>query len=526
MSRISTARHLKVQNKNKYTIADIEAFFGKKMPHSQDLEEKIVGAILINSEAISIAKRILKANHFYNEILKTIYQTALNLHEKNAPIDLSTVAEELRRVGKLTKIGGAYMLAEITNKIGSSANLEYHARLVYQKYLNRDGITKVFNSMYKLYDDKTDIFDVRNQLADDLRTQVPNSLLRTSTMSEAIEEGKKMPEQKMLIGSLLYQYQACFMFGPPGTGKSILSVQIADAITKGEDLIKGQLKNECEPLKVLYIDFELTSRNIFKRYADHKFNDELFKRASVNDDFDDYERRLDKIAQEQIEHNIILEKPAVLIVDNITFLTAESSQDTNIAIQLMKKISQYKKKYDLTLLVIAHTSKKYSKFVPLEPGDMAGSAQLLNFCDAQWGIRGSALDPRIKYIKQFKTRDSETTYNDQNVIVMESTMTSDNYDHAFLHFAWMRNEPERLHLATIDNNESLEEQLELACEIMAKDPMKKGYTKIMGEIGWTASKNSLRTKMQKYATENSHKYMVEDGKVKYIGIKSFDFEKN
>jgi hypothetical protein len=67
----------------------------------------------------------------------------------------------------------------------------------------------------------------------------------------------------------------------------------------------------------------------------------------------------------------------------------------------------------------------------------------------------------------------------------------------------------------MSKNKVLVIQIEKACEIMADNPKKKSYGKIMEEIGWAASKNSLRTKMQKYANENFQKYMIEDGKIKY-----------
>lgn len=511
----STVRKLQVAEKNRFTRADMESFFGKKMPHSLELEEVVVGAILISKTAYPIVKDILEKKTFYHEKHALIYEAAAELHERGIPIDLLTAAEQLKKTGKLDDVGGAAGMVAITNKVASSANIEYHARIIYEKYLKRDGIAKTFNKMYAMYEDRTDVFDLRNNLADDLRVQAPGAFLKVSNFNDAIEQGASMPEQKMLCGTLLYQFQVAFLFGPPGTGKSIFAIQMADAMSKGMDTIPNILTNECEPQRVLYIDFELTNRNIWKRYNGYKFHDENLMRASVDDDFSDYDKRIDQIAQQQIERQIIHEKPTVLIIDNITYLTAESSQDTNIAMQLMKRLVGYKKKYDLTMLVVAHTSKKYSKYSEFEQGDMAGSANLPNFADAQFGIRTSAQDSRMKYIKQFKTRDSEETYGAENVIVCETTTTSKNYSSNFLCFDWLRCEPERSHLAMPESEENMQDLIEVACNIMAKDPLKKGYGTVMEEIGWTRTRNTLRSKMQKYAENNPQTFIIDGGKVKY-----------
>ena len=505
---------MQVEYKKTLTEQDFnKALKSRPMPAAPQLEEAVLGAIMLNKDAMSIVRDILKPKDFYNPAHVDIYKAMQALDERGNPIDLLTVTEELRKKGRLKEVGGGYYIVDLTNRVGSSANIEYHSRIIYQKSLSREGIKEMILRLNDLYDDRKDVFDVRNKIADKLRVQLPHGFFETTDINKVIEEGNNLPEQKRLLGSLMHEGEVCFMFGPPATGKSIFGYQAANAISKGMDFIPNVLVNDCDPMKVLYIDFELTARNLSNRYKDYKFNSEMFIRASINADFIDYEQRLDKLAQTQIEQLILLHDAKVIIVDNITFLTAESSQDTNVAIALMKKLVSYKRRHNLSMLIMAHTSKSFSKFLPLEQKDMAGSAHLANFADSQFGIKVSAKESTIKYIKQFKSRNAQMHYDEENVIVCETTMTSQNYEEAFLCFDFIKHEREQAHLAVPDNEVNLAELIETACDLMSKNP-KDSYAKIMEKIGWDKTKNTLRNKMQKFASEHKD-YKVEDGKIRY-----------
>ena len=134
--------------------------YGKIPPQARELEEAVLGAILIEKDAISYVSDILKTDSFYVDAHSTIFRVIQELFGKSQPIDLLTVTEELRKTGKLEEVGGAYYLSELTNKVASSANVEYHARIVIQKFIQRE-LIRISNDIIRdAYEDTTDVFDL------------------------------------------------------------------------------------------------------------------------------------------------------------------------------------------------------------------------------------------------------------------------------------------------------------------------------------------------------------------------------
>ncbi|HRH56814.1 MAG TPA: replicative DNA helicase [Chitinophagales bacterium] len=134
--------------------------YGKIPPQARELEEAVLGAILIEKDAISYVSDILKPESFYVDAHATIFRSIQNLFGKSQPIDLLTVTEELRKNAKLEEVGGAFYLSELTNKIASSANVEYHARIIIQKFIQRE-LIRISNDIIRdAYEDTTDVFDL------------------------------------------------------------------------------------------------------------------------------------------------------------------------------------------------------------------------------------------------------------------------------------------------------------------------------------------------------------------------------
>lgn len=109
-------------------------------PQAVELEQAVLGAILLEQKAAYICSKILKPPHFYKEAHQLIYSAIAVLTSRNEPIDILTVTEELRNSGDLELTGGAFYISFLTNRVASSANIEYHARIVQQKFLLREQI--------------------------------------------------------------------------------------------------------------------------------------------------------------------------------------------------------------------------------------------------------------------------------------------------------------------------------------------------------------------------------------------------
>lgn len=137
--------------------------FGRVQPQSTALEEAVLGAVMLDKDALSIVLDILRPESFYSDAHQQIFRSMLRLFEKSQPIDLLTVMEELKKAGDLEVVGGPAYLAELTNKVASAANIEYHARIIAQKYIQRELISTSTKVIRDAFEDTTDVF----QLLDD-----------------------------------------------------------------------------------------------------------------------------------------------------------------------------------------------------------------------------------------------------------------------------------------------------------------------------------------------------------------------
>lgn len=126
--------------------------FGKIPPQSIEVEEAVLGALLVEGKSIQDVSDYLKPETFYKEANGTLYKALLSLYDKRKPIDLITVIQELRDTNCLDEIGGAVYIAGLTQKVGSAAHLEYHAKILAEKYIRREFIrisNELTNSMYE-----------------------------------------------------------------------------------------------------------------------------------------------------------------------------------------------------------------------------------------------------------------------------------------------------------------------------------------------------------------------------------------
>ncbi len=137
--------------------------YGKMPPQAIALEEAILGALMLDKDALTTVLDILQPASFYVDGHQLIYKAILSLFERSRPIDMLTVTEELKKKGELEAAGGPSYIVSLTDKVASSANIEYHARLVAQKYIQRELIRMSTKIIKDAYEDTTDVF----QLLDD-----------------------------------------------------------------------------------------------------------------------------------------------------------------------------------------------------------------------------------------------------------------------------------------------------------------------------------------------------------------------
>ena len=133
---------------------------GKVMPHSIELEEAVLGSILIDTNALPSIIDILRKEAFYKPAHQLLYEVMIDLFHKSKVIDLLIVHDALKKANLLEEVGGANYLIELSNKVASAANIEYHARIVVQKYIQRELIHVSTKVIQDSYEDTKDVFEL------------------------------------------------------------------------------------------------------------------------------------------------------------------------------------------------------------------------------------------------------------------------------------------------------------------------------------------------------------------------------
>ena len=165
--------------------------FGNCLPQAPELEEAVLGAIMLETDAYSLVSEILRPECFYKVAHQKIYEAIIRLATKQEPIDMHTVTEQLRKDGTIDDVGGPYYITLLTAKVSSAAHLEYHARIVMQKYLARELIRISSEIQTKAFDDKTDVDDLMEE-AEGMLFQVTQQNLKKDAVQifPVVEEAR------------------------------------------------------------------------------------------------------------------------------------------------------------------------------------------------------------------------------------------------------------------------------------------------------------------------------------------------
>lgn len=159
---------------------------GKLPPRDTETEEVVLGACMLEKDAYMKICDILVPESFYDPVNKKIFEAITTLGQNQKPIDMITVTEQLRRDGTLEEIGGAVHIAELTARVYSSANLEYHASIVAQKYIARRLITFAAEVETKAYDESNDIEEILQDTESKLFDISQNQLKREVTQIDPV----------------------------------------------------------------------------------------------------------------------------------------------------------------------------------------------------------------------------------------------------------------------------------------------------------------------------------------------------
>ncbi len=151
---------------------------GKVPPQAVDLEEAVLGAMMLEQDAVTQVIDILKPEVFYKDAHQRIFSAIFRLFTKSEPVDILTVTNELKNTGELEMVGGPYYITMLTSRIASSANVEFHSRILLQKHIQRE-LIKISSDIIKdAFEDTTDVFDLLDRAEQGLFSVSESNLRR------------------------------------------------------------------------------------------------------------------------------------------------------------------------------------------------------------------------------------------------------------------------------------------------------------------------------------------------------------
>lgn len=261
------------KTRRKSTLDLSTMVYGKVPPQARDLEEAVLGAIMLEKSAFDTVVEILKPECFYVDAHQRIYRAMQSLAQKSMPIDMLTVVEELRLKEELELIGGPYYVTKLTNAVVSSANIETHARIILQKFIQRDLIRISGEIISDAYEDATDVFDLLDEAEsklfditnnhlrknfDSIDTVLVKTIQRIEDMRNRQEDITGVPSGFSSLDRVTYGWQPTdlvILAARPSVGKTAFALNLA----------RNAALSAVKPTPIAFFSLEMSSSQLVQR---------------------------------------------------------------------------------------------------------------------------------------------------------------------------------------------------------------------------------------------------------------------
>jgi replicative DNA helicase len=247
--------------------------YGKVPPQAKELEDAVLGAIMLEKSAFDTVVEILKPECFYMESHQRIFRAMQGLAQKSQPIDILTVVEELKTREELDMVGGPYYVTRLTNAVVSSANIETHSRIILQKFIQRELIRVSGEIIGDAYEDSTDVFDLlddaesklfeitNNHLRknfDSIDTVLVKTIQRIEDLRHKQEDITGVPSGFPSLDRVTYGWQSTdliILAARPSVGKTAFALNLA----------RNAALHPTKPTPVAFFSLEMSSAQLVQR---------------------------------------------------------------------------------------------------------------------------------------------------------------------------------------------------------------------------------------------------------------------
>ncbi|MBI2283466.1 MAG: replicative DNA helicase [Bacteroidetes bacterium] len=265
---------LNKDRKRRKTSIDMSTMlYGKVPPQAKELEEAVLGAVMLEKSAFDTISEIIKPECFYVEANQLIYKSMQGLQQKSMPIDILTVVEELKMREQLDAVGGPYYVTKLTNSVVSTANIEAHARIVLQKFIQRELIRISGEIIGDAYEDSTDVFDLLDESEtkmfnitnnylkknfEDIQNVLAKTINRIDELRTKTEDISGVPSGFPTLDRITYGWQPTdliILAARPSVGKTAFALNLA----------RNSALHPTKPVPVGFFSLEMSASQLVQR---------------------------------------------------------------------------------------------------------------------------------------------------------------------------------------------------------------------------------------------------------------------
>jgi len=291
---------------------------GKMPPQAIEMEEAVLGALMIEKDAILSVMAIISPDKFYKDSHRVIFQAILELFTDGEPIDLLTVITKLRKKGNLELAGGAIYVTELTSKVSSGANIEYHSRIIAEQSMKRMIIDMASKAQVAAYSEEVDVFELVDQISSDvlnISSSVNESKSETvrSIMPSVIDNIKKASEAKDHLTGIDTGYPVINQLTGGWQKGTLIIIAARPSQGKTDEAINFAINAALTGEKVALFSLETTRVNLVKRII--SISTEIYKGKIKSGKLTDSDWiQIMKIREEILDQIIIIDNPSLTAI--------------------------------------------------------------------------------------------------------------------------------------------------------------------------------------------------------------------
>lgn len=370
---------------------------GKIPPQATDMEQAVLGAILLNNGALGKVSDFLLPEHFYVKAHENTYRACLDLMASDTPANILTVTERMKRSGDLDVNGGPFYLSQLTNKVGQARDIEFHARVIVQKFMRRKLIQTCANSLRDAYDESLDEFDLMDAHNEGIAsvnsiTSTPDPITAADILNNIVEN----KEQQLYIHFGMPEIDQHVAMGPG----CIVVIGARPGIGKTTMIMNGLMNMAKAGHKSLFLSLEMNDRQLGAKVGSINTGMDAERMSRGGDELTDNDRG--RLALSNAEHGSwlpriyiqdlsslrqsqvagIFERAAkrygckVVVIDYLQLMDGEGDNPVERMSNISKACKQAAKATGLRLIELSQLKRRDGADVNPEMSDLRESGQI------------------------------------------------------------------------------------------------------------------------------------------------------